>query len=90
MPFALISQVEFALMACCTEVGKLPSAYEAVITTGKTLESDHVTSKALFNVTTCQGIIVPGCHRRQDGSVAGSAPGSAHFLLQDGDGGVQM
>lgn len=43
-----------------------------------------------FNVTTCQGITVLGCRRWQHGSVVGSAPESAHFLLQAGDGGVQM
>lgn len=36
------------MMVCCTAVGKLAPVYEAVITTGTTLESHCVTSEMPF------------------------------------------
>lgn len=36
------------MTVCCTVVGKLAPAYEAVITTGTTLESHSITSEMPF------------------------------------------
>lgn len=90
MPFILISQVWFGMMACCTVVGKLAPAYEAVIATGTTLESHRVTSKVLFACHHVPGHQFPGRSRWQRGLVAGYAPESGPFLLEAGDRDVQM
>lgn len=82
IPYAVHSHLSSAVwvMACCTVVGKLAPAYEAVITTGTTLENHCATSKVLFarhHVPGHHGF--PGCSRWQRGLVAGCAPESGLF-----------
>lgn len=78
------------VMACCTVVGRLVPAYEAVITTGTTLENHRATSKVLF---ACHH--VPGHHGFQD-AVGGNMDlllavplKVAFFLLEAGERDVQ-